>query len=292
MSTYNGERYLSQQLESIRNQVDVEVLLTIRDDGSSDSTETIVKSYQDTLSICFYKGQNCGPARSFLDLVKQSLDDCDFYAFCDQDDVWDSDKLSVAINAIKSNPDEPALYLGNTCLVDENLKKLPFDCQDHFLTFGESLVFEFAAGCTMVMNKKMRDIVNEYYPSYLSMHDVWVYSLAKAIGATVVFDIEPHMKYRQHSSNTIGQGQGEIHEWKRRLHRFVNSEHSRSRRAIELFNGYRQYVKGENLEMLEKFVSARHSLYGRLSLIADSRFKCGPKKTWRLFRISVLLNQY
>ena len=87
LSTYNGEKYIKEQIESILNQEGVEVSLLIRDDGSSDRTIEIVKKISEqNNNIILFKGQNMGPARSFMDLVKKS-DEVDYYAFADQDDV-------------------------------------------------------------------------------------------------------------------------------------------------------------------------------------------------------------
>lgn len=96
MSTYNGEKYLKEQIDSILSQEGVDVRLYIRDDGSSDRTTDILASYQEHKNVKIEKGNNLGFAKSFLTALDE-CDEADYYAFSDQDDVWEKDKLSTAM---------------------------------------------------------------------------------------------------------------------------------------------------------------------------------------------------
>ncbi|WP_278373110.1 glycosyltransferase family 2 protein [Segatella bryantii] len=291
LSSYNGERYIKEMIDSLLAQENVEIDLLVRDDGSTDNTPKILDEYQSKDQLTWYQGKNLKPAHSFMQLVKDSHD-ADYYAFADEDDYWKPEKVSTGVEAIKPYDDIPALYFSRTQLTDENLNPIPGPIINPKLTFGESLVYEFIPGCTMVFNKKLRDIINLYTPSYIPMHDVWIYSVALAVGAKIVFDPNSYILYRQHSSNTIGQGQGEMHEWKRRFHRFVYSEHSRYRRAQEIWNGYNQMMCNENKDILKKFIDAKQSIVKRCKLIQDSRLEPSEKSVWRLFKIATLLNIY
>jgi rhamnosyltransferase len=233
MSTYNGEKYLSQQIDSIIRQKDADVELTVRDDGSSDNTTDILNKYQNENKLKWYKGDNLKPARSFMQLLKDS-GNAQFYAFSDQDDYWMPDKLQAALSKIKDYDNVPALYFCQTQPADKDLHSLQRVSINPLLTFGESLVYEFVGGCTIVINRKLRDIVNSYTPEYIPMHDVWIYTIAQAVGAKIEFDSEPHILYRQHETNVIGQGNSAMHEMKRRMQRLMNKEHSRYRRALEI----------------------------------------------------------
>lgn len=289
LSTYNGERFLREQIDSIFAQKDVEVLLTVRDDGSKDSTLSILQGYGSQLS--WYQGNNLGPARSFMELLQRS-EDADLYAFADQDDFWLADKLSVAANCLKEYADVPALYFSRTQLTDENLQPTGVVETNPLLTFGESLVYEFVPGCTIVMNRRLRDIVNRYTPDYLSMHDVWVYSVALAVGAKVVFDKTPHILYRQHGNNTIGQGYSQWHEWKRRWKRLSSNEQSRYRRAAELERGFTTMMDERNRLLLARFIRAKQSIVQRVRLMNDKRYLCSDTGTWKRFQLALLLNTY
>lgn len=100
MSTYNGEKYLKEQIDSILSQEGVDVRLYIRDDGSSDRTTDILASYQEHKNVKIEKGNNLGFAKSFLTALDE-CDEADYYAFSDQDDVWEKDKLSTAVQLIQ-----------------------------------------------------------------------------------------------------------------------------------------------------------------------------------------------
>ena len=93
MSTYNGEQFIREQLESICSQNGVNVTLLIRDDGSKDNTLSILKSFEEKIPMrVITDGENLGPGNSFMELVYQA-GDFDFYAFSDQDDIWKNNKL-------------------------------------------------------------------------------------------------------------------------------------------------------------------------------------------------------
>ncbi len=291
LSTYNGVKYITELIDSILNQDDVNINLLVRDDGSSDSTPLILNEYQSKGKLTWYKGKNLKPARSFMQLLQDSSI-ADYYAFADQDDYWNSDKLSCAIKKIANYEDIPTLYFSQTQLTDAHLNPIAGPTIKPKLTFGESLVYEFIPGCTMVFNKKLRDIINQYQPEYLPMHDVWIYSIALAVGAKIIFDKNPHILYRQHDNNTIGQGQGETHEWKRRYLRLIHKEHSRLRRAKELKKGFYKMMSPENQEILSTFINGRKKFANKLRLITDERFKCANKRTYHLFQLAVILGIY
>lgn len=294
MSTYNSERYLQCQVDSILAQEGVSVQLTVRDDGSSDSTLRIMQDYcQRNANVRVYSdGENLKPARSFMRLLRDAEPTARFYAFADHDDYWQPDKLRTAVSMLEEAGNRPALYFSQTQLVDADLRPIPSVHISPRLTFGESLVYEFIGGCTMVMNRALRDIVCQYSPSYIPMHDVWIYSVALAVGAQVYFDPVPHILYRQHTGNAVGQGRGEMHEWHRRWSRLVNGERSRSRRAAEIRNGFGHLVTTDNRALVERFTVAKTSLRERILLLFDSRYKPANFKTWILFKLSVFLNIY
>ena len=206
MSTYNGEKYLSEMINSILNQNLVEISLLIRDDGSSDSTLLILQRYAKTYkNITFYQGKNLGFAESFWDLVKEA-GGSDYYAFCDQDDVWFSDKLITAIDKLTINQpsDVPILYTGNVVEVDHNLNvinEVGFKVTD-VLSYADSLKKSILPGCTFVFNNRLLQKLKMYSGKHIS-HDWTTYIVATALGK-VIYDETPHMFYRIHSNNTIG----------------------------------------------------------------------------------------
>ena len=291
MSTYNGERFLHQQIESILRQDEVDVVLTVRDDGSTDKTCAILDEYQSQGLLTWYSGDNLGPARSFMQLLKDA-DEADYYAFADQDDFWKPKKLFAAITQLEKAHNKSALYFSPTTPADSDLQPLQRKEITPLLTFGESLIYEFVSGCTMVFTHELRQIMNTYSPSYLPMHDVWIYSVAQAIGASIVYDPLPYILYRQHANNVIGTNESVRQSWINRWKRFFSSEQSRSKRAQEIQKGFAPLLPQQNQQLLKNFVKGKHNLLTRISLLRDKHLKCGNKPTERLFRISLILNKY
>jgi rhamnosyltransferase len=292
LSTYNGSKYLESQLTSILNQdLDDEIHIYVRDDGSTDGTKDILNKWQARHQLTWAQGDNIGSARSFLHLLQHN-EDADFYAFADQDDVWMADKISVAVNRLKTSGTKPAIYVCQTQMTDQDLNQIATPPLSPLLTFGESLIYAFASGCTMVMNDSMRKIVNAYCPQFIDMHDKWIMEIATAIGADIYFDKKPHILYRQHERNAIGLHDSFAKEWKLRIHRVLFSNHIRYRMATELKKGYYHIMPKEQQAIIILFLSAKNSFVKRLQLLNDRRFRCGNKKTNILFKLAVLLNTY
>ena len=292
MSTFNGQTYLDDQISSILNQSGVCVSLLVRDDGSTDETTNILDYYKNKRLLSWYVVDNLKPARSFLHLLSHAKD-AEYFAFSDQDDFWMPEKLKVATDMLSPFQDEPALYFCQTQLADSHLNMIETGRIHPLLTFGESLVYQFVSGCTIVMNAKLREILNKYSPVFLPMHDVWIYVVAVGMGAKIVFDPESHILYRQHGGNVVGQGFDKKTIWKRRFNRIVkNKEHIRFRLAQELKMGYSDIITEANRQILDKFLSGQDSFLKRLSIMGDSRYKCANRSVYRNFLISVLLNTY
>ena len=292
MSTYNGEKYLREQIDSILGQRGVEVSLLVRDDGSTDDTLAILDAYQQSGLLRYYCGSNLGPARSFMHLL-QNAPASDYYAFSDQDDKWLDDKLLAATSALEGHEGEPALYFSQTQLVDARLNKIPSVIIHPRLTFGESLIYKFIGGCTMVMNHRLRGAVGDFMPAIMPMHDIWIYSIALGIGAFVHFDPRPHILYRQHGDNTIGLGQGAAHEWKKRLRRFTAAKNDeRYLQARGLSDGYHAKLTPANAALLTLFLQGKTSAAKRLRMLTSESLRCADRTTQLLFWINLIFNKY
>lgn len=213
MSSYNGERFIREQIDSILRQKDVSIQLVIRDDGSTDNTREIIKEYSRQYnSVNVILGENIGVGNSFMTLL-YNAPEADYYAFSDQDDIWQEDKLSraiIKISEVNSKETIPILYASNQTLIDAQgntigmrYKHLPncnlFDC----------IACNSIAGCTMVMNKIMREglISKEHVPNEeiirIRIHDTWCMMAGHIIGKVIV-DQESRILYRQHENNVVG----------------------------------------------------------------------------------------
>ena len=105
LSTYNGEKYLREQIESVLKQENVKISILVRDDGSTDNTCNILEEYEKKGLLRWYTGKNLKPAKSFIDLIFHATNDFDYYAFCDQDDFWYFKKIYSAIEQMENNND-------------------------------------------------------------------------------------------------------------------------------------------------------------------------------------------
>ena len=241
--------------------------------------------------LSYYAGENLKPQYSFLHLLRHAPE-CDYYAFADQDDVWLEDKLYSGIKEISSYGNKPALYTCQTQMTNQYLEKIPTPLLHPRCTFGESLVYAYASGCTMVFNNALRTIIIAYQPAFIDMHDWWIMSIATAIKAHIVFDCNAHILYRQHSRNVKGLNDTKLKEWKQRTQRLVHKQQIRYHSAIELYKGYYTLLPQESKELIDLFITSKKNFKHRLRLLMDSRYKCGDKKTWVLFKLSVLFNSY
>lgn len=291
MATYNSERYMQIQIDSILAQKDVEVRLLVRDDGSTDGTIAILKDYEAQGKLKYYTGENLKSARCFMQLLLDAPE-ADYYAFSDHDDYWQEDKLITAVNSLEKSGNKPALYLSQPQATDAELHPVPSKQFNPKGGFGESMIYWFAMGCTMLINNPLRDIINSYKPDYLYMHDVWIYSIAYAVGADVVWDSVPHTLNRQHGGNVVGLGAGALTMLKLRINRFLDGGEVRYRQAKELKKGYSAYIPEKNGEILGRFVNAKQHFGKRLSIIFDKNYRCSDMPTQCLFWINLLFNKY
>ena len=210
LCTYNGATYLQQQLDSIARQTHSNLEIWVSDDGSTDETPQILSSAQNAWGserIKILQGPRQGFARNFLSLACHPEVDADYFAFCDQDDIWLPAKLERALEALARLPQNQAcLYGGATRLVDQSGQVLGGSAMTpRVLGFENALVQNFAGGNTMVFNRRLREHL-QHAGSALDIvsHDWWLYIVATAVGGHVVFDSEPQVNYRQHKGNLIG----------------------------------------------------------------------------------------
>lgn len=297
MSTYNGEKYLVEQINSILGQIIIDVDLMIRDDGSTDETLLIIDRYRDQFkNLYFMKGENVGCSESFMLLLKEAflIQAYDFYAYCDQDDVWLNDKLYYAVEKLKViKPQIPAIYFSQTQLVDENLNLIHTPTLSMNCSFSESLMIYGATGCTEVFNYKLLEILSTTKYTFISMHDTWSYQVCLALGGKVVFDEKAHILYRQHSDNVLGGVKSLSKVWKRRFKQIYSEDKNiRFKSAEAILNCLNQSLPDENKKILELIVDYKHDLRKRIILIFNKKFKTNSILNNLSFKISVLIGTY
>ena len=264
LSTYNGASYLRSQLESLAAQEGVSVHLHARDDGSTDETCAIflrhhAEFWPELRGLT--SGPNLGAAASFMQLLR-TAPDADYYAFCDQDDIWLSDKLARAVAAL-AGEEGPALYCSNMTLVAEDLSVLGVPPPHKDLRFQHLLFENFATGCTIVMNPAARDLINSRPPKAdaIIMHDWWCALIIAAMGR-VHYDPQPGILYRQHGGNVVGFDAKWGSQTAKKLSRLLRERHSFypiHAQAAELLRLFTSDLPPHHRVSLERLVASKGS---------------------------------
>ncbi len=282
LSSYNGEKYIREQLESIiKCYRDFDLHIHIRDDGSVDSTCEIIKDYMSqNHSIFLYEGDNVGVVASFLWLVKK-VEDYDYYAFCDQDDVWAPLKLIAATTKIAQYDQNTAIgYCSSYNYVDDKLNFIGrFDSHSDF-SLNNILIENCAPGCTFVFNQSLRklylDLEEENIANRIVMHD-WFFLILAKISGILIYDHNSYLSYRQHDNNVVGIKSGFRNIFYNRIRQFKKNKKNGSHLLLfqmELISLYcLRHNKKEAYAISRDFVECQDSLVGRLKYVLTRRVK-------------------
>ncbi|MBW5810718.1 glycosyltransferase family 2 protein [Yersinia kristensenii] len=214
LATYNGEKYISEQISSILNMngfSDLIKKIIICDDNSNDRTLSIIESMVPSEKLIILKNKNknnYGPVKNFERGILYS--NAEFVMLSDQDDVWDANKLSIYLTAISSmDREKPILVFSDLEVVDAELNTLSSSFLAHqsippswVSDINNILIQNAAPGCTMLFN---RQLVEKALPlsENCIMHDWWLLLVAKQLG-NVFFINNRLIKYRQHGKNQVG----------------------------------------------------------------------------------------
>lgn len=284
LSTYNGERYLREQLDSVLAQKEADVRILVRDDGSCDDTVPILEEYRKKGALEYFSGAHLGAAGSFLELLS-CAPESPGYALCDQDDIWMPEKLKTAAAGLAGRKG-PALFYHGVTLTDMEGRETGyyFREQSKAQNLAYSALFgDEIPGCTMVLNRALAEAVNAYRPGYVTIHDAWIHRVCLCVGGTVIGEEKPFLYYRQHDRNTIGMKKRTLQE---QLAQFMRRERKFSRLAGEMLKGYAAYLSEKDRELLERLsdcyvgwknkgVVLRQGLYSRASV--EEKMKLAAK---------------
>ncbi len=221
LCTFNGAGFLPAQLSSYTDQLLTDWRIYASDDGSTDDTRAVLSEFQRRLGSSRMEmrdGPCGGYVANFLSLACDPSISADYYAFSDQDDIWESEKLSRAVNWLQSASSQvPAVYCSRTRLIDENGQAYGFSpLFRRKPDFKNALVQSLAGGNTMVFNRAAKDLLMAGgSTARVPSHDWWLYLLVTACGGRVFYDPIPSVRYRVHPKNAIGSNDG----WRKRIHR-------------------------------------------------------------------------
>lgn len=280
MCTFQGEKHLLEQLESIRKQTYQKWRLFVSDDGSTDSTLAILHNFQASLEMGqmeIFDGPRKGFAENFMSLLLNPSINGSYYAFSDQDDLWFNEKLSEAVSKFQSLPEEvnqPTVYASARFLANVNLKLIGVEGSKRIVpSFKNALVQNIAGGNTIVLNKLMRDVLLRIGTVEVVSHDWWVYLVCTGVGGRFYYDRKPHLLYRQHSNNIIGSG----YSWGACLSRWIQFFGGRYRRWIDI-----------NLNALKcaKWALTKDNVF-TMERLASLREKPGPARVLELFNSGI-----
>ena len=291
MSTYNGGKFIMEQIESILNQKKVDVNLLIRDDGSTDDTIEIIESYcRKNPNVSYYCGNNIKPAKSFMDLINNSDDNYDYYALSDQDDFWMNDKLYNALEMINQKDNNlPSFYFSNLIIVDESLNLLSKSNINFDISFESSLIKNPATGCTIVFDKKFKKEIKKVQPENIIMHDWWLYCYANSIDCSICYDKNSYIKYRQHSNNVLGYEKG-IKKWKLRLNRFFHLNNLRLKQCQEIKKI--PNLSKDKKDILDLICNYQKKIKYKIKIIFSKKYKTNSFISDLLFKINILFNKF
>lgn len=294
MSTYNGEKYLREQIESILQQENVDVEILVRDDGSTDSTCEILNEYEQIGKLKWYSGKNLKSAYSFFDLVINAPYSR-YYAFSDQDDVWNRKKLRRALNMLNRIKEKniPQLYCSNYQLVNQDMEDLKDNGHVSTTKFNEAIVSSCCTGCTMVFNDILLGLVKKELPQIVVMHDDWIHKVCLALNGKVIYDKTKTIKYRQHSDNVDGGVHTIRDKILQSVKRMKTKECVRSKQLGELLRIYGELMSLENKDMLNEIVSYKnYGIIKRLKLAFFSKIKTPYRRLNKGFYIAIILKYF
>lgn len=212
-SSYNGARFLEDQLRSFEYQSHRDWVLINADDGSTDATLNIFTEFQKKVGFqraVLQKGPGRGYVVNFLSLISDENIKADYFAFSDQDDIWEPDKLEHALNWLAKIPASvPGLYCSRTSLIDESGQAIGFSpLFGKPPSFANALVQNIAGGNTMVFNEAARQLLKAGGIVDVPSHDWWLYMLVSGVEGALFYDRYCSVRYRCHPNNVVGSNLG------------------------------------------------------------------------------------
>lgn len=297
LATYNGEEFLRQQIDSLMEQTVSDFTICIHDDGSTDATPDILKDYEEKYPGRFniLPGKPCGGAKANFFYLMEKVE-ADVYFFCDQDDVWLSDKVEKERDLLSGLGDAPAAVYSDMSVVDENLNFIDVSFLDKLgrKNVGKKiqgiLIDNPAAGCTMCFNKQLRDAVVSagIDVDRIEMHDGFLLCSASLLGEIDYLDL-PLVKYRQHGTNEMGaESESAKERIIRNLTDVISGRMRRNRRDFQMIS---RNMAGELLKLKELSADDRRLLsgycnlenrtkFGRISFLHKNGFKRAKHTLW------------
>lgn len=287
LATFNGEKFISEQIDSVLRQTYQNFRILIRDDNSQDRTVEIIKTYRAKYpdKIVFISDDvKCGSSASnFMQLTRYAVSD--YVMYCDQDDFWMPDKIEVTLNKMlelekKAGSDKPVLVFADYKMADQNLNEMEYRMKSNqvsacHLEFNRLLVQNYVTGCLMMANKALYSMMGEYHKDIL-MHDWWAALLASSMG--VIYHLpKTVMLYRQHEDNVVGAVN--VRSLRYRLGKVLdrntrNMKYLYEKQARLILSRHAKSLSDESLRQLEDFlvIYGYRSKWKRMSALKKGNY--------------------
>ena len=292
MAVFEDTRFLAEQFSSIRTQDHEDVEVWVSRDCDGERMRTLLAAQASAFGTDRFfvlTGPGKGSARNFLSMVLNPDIQADFFAYSDQDDIWERDKLSRAVAELELVPRTiPALYGSRTRLIDREgrcLGMFPFHGREP--GFCNALVQNIASGHTMVMNRAAREVLVASGIADVAFHDWWTYLIITGVAGRVFYDLRPSVRYRQHDRNLTGAPPKHVGGYLHRIRRIVNGHvrqanrsnlralqeaksllTRKNRRILDLYCGVTESRPMTRLQGLRYSGVYRQSYLGNIGLLA------------------------
>lgn len=275
MSTYNGEKYVGCQIDSILAQKNVKVKLLIRDDGSKDNTLKILKLYQDKYPdrVKVIAGDNVGIHQSFANLIEKA-EGLKFIAFSDQDDRWDENKLLTGI--LELNRNKASFYSSAARLVDNELNEIGMTTADpskykYYMCTNSKVLTPGSQGCTIILDQNLFELIRQRgYPATYG-HDTWITIVAYLL-SNCLYDDQPHMDYRQHNESWTGNRSKHVKQFFLRCRFFIKGLSRYEYIARDVLNRYEDVLDENTARMLACIAKKDENLARRMKDLRTYHF--------------------
>lgn len=277
LATYNGEKYIREQLDSIFNQTFKNIDVVVRDDGSSDGTISILEEYKKSNRLSYIKGSNLGAFPNFIELI-HIAPDSDYYAYSDQDDIWDKNKIEIAISEMERRTDKnkPAMLIHPNYAINnkkEIIEGPHTSGYENANNFPLGIVRNICQGSACVLNKPLMEQVKKIPRGENVEHDWWTYLVCLVLDGQIIAEKRPLIFYRQHGDNVLGAHVGTFYRLKRRFKMiFEKSNHSRQHLCKLLLELYGKEISKENKKILEEVVDYRKNIFTWIKFLFDPKF--------------------
>lgn len=300
IATYNGSKYLEEQLTSIFNQTYKNIEVVVCDDISTDNTVQILQNYQKKYRLRYYiNNSRLGVIKNFEKAITYTQGK--YVALSDQDDVWKPDKLELSLQHLKDIEKKyvdgkPTLVFSDLTVVDENLNIISNSYWKYMklnprnTQLNRVLVENVMTGCTALMNKATVNMALPI-PKDAMMHDVWFLLVASCFG-NVSYIPNKTVLYRQHSSNVLGANKIPLYQKiKNGIFKIKNKDFlllgPEIKQANLFYNTYFDKLshQKDKLEIIKAFISIKNSsfLKKKYLIIRHQFFRCTIRKTLNIF---------